>query len=508
LPCGLASLHTRSVYGSGHFLWFFLCASKERTEQYQKVKEEKNIFIKITCMKKTTVILILFAAISSFTFITKFSEDKPVPIPPSKQRTNGDAKEGYSYLVTGDYVKGGLPLNIFLLGTFGQKTYLQRDGLNKNIGFAYTAIKSDNGETLVAPNCLQCHAQIFEDQLIIGLGNSLSDFTKGQKLNTANIDILEKLLKANAPKQYEASAPFINITKTIAPYLFAEVKGVNIADKLAAILVAHRDPMNFKWSDSALMPIPNELIPTDTPPWWLLKKKNAMFYNGFGRGDFGRFLMASNLLTVRDTSESRSVDEHMPDVLAYIYSLQAPKYPKTIDQSLAGKGKTIFERNCSDCHGTYGANSTYPNLLIPESIIKTDSFLYKSNYSNPQFVNWFNKSWFTKGDHPAELVPFNGYIAPPLDGIWITAPYLHNGSVPTLEALLNSKLRPQFWSRDFEHPQYDYDNPGWKYKAEEKPLNTSTYNTNLPGYGNYGHYFGDDLTNEERKAVIEYLKTL
>jgi hypothetical protein len=459
-------------------------------------------------MKKATVILILFAVISSFTFLTKLSEDKPVLIPPSKQRTSGNVNKGYDYLVTGDYVKGGVPLNIFLMGTLGQKTYLQREGLNKNIGYAYTAVKASNGEMLVAPNCLQCHAQVFDDQLIIGLGNSLADYTKSQKLNTANIDMLEKLLKANAPKQYEAAAPFLNITKTIAPYLFADVRGVNIADRLAAILVAHRDPMNFKWSDSALMQIPDKLIPTDTPPWWLLKKKNAMFYNGFGRGDFGRFLMASNLLTVKDTSESRSVDEHMPDVLAYIYSLQPPKYPKAIDQSLAAKGKIIFEQNCSDCHGTYGANGNYPNLLIPESMIKTDSLLYKSNYSNPQFVNWFNKSWFTTGDHPAQLGPFNGYIAPPLDGIWITAPYLHNGSVPTLDALLNSKLRPQYWSRDFDHPQYDYDNPGWKYQAEEKALNTSTYNTKLPGYGNYGHYFGDNLTDDERKAIIEYLKTL
>jgi hypothetical protein len=208
-------------------------------------------------MKKTIVTLILSAAICSFTLITKFSEDKPVPIPLSKQRTNGDAKKGYNYLVTGDYVRGGVPLNIFLMGTFGQKTYMQREGLNKNINYAYTAIKANNGEILVAPNCLQCHAQVFGDQLIIGLGNSLADYTKGQKLNTANIEMLEKLLKANAPKQYEAAAPFIHITKTIAPYLFADVKGVNIADRLAAILVAHRDPMNFKWSDNALMPIPD-----------------------------------------------------------------------------------------------------------------------------------------------------------------------------------------------------------------------------------------------------------
>jgi len=459
-------------------------------------------------MKKLFVLTTILAAIASSSFIIKLNDDKPVFIPPGKQRTNGNVKKGYEYLTTGDYVKGGVPLNIFLLGMFGQKTHMQRDGLNKNLPYGYTAVTANNGEVLVAPNCLQCHAQVFNDSLIIGLGNSLADFTRSEKFNAANIELLEKILKRNAPKQYEAAAPFINVSKTITPYLYADAKGVNIADRLAAILVAHRDPLNFKWNNEAQMPIPNEVIPADTPPWWLLKKKNAMFYNGFGRGDFGRFLMASNLLTVNDTSESRSVDEHMPDVLAYIYSLQPPKYPKAIDQSLAAKGKIIFEQNCSDCHGTYGANSSYPNLLIPESIIQTDSFLYKNNYSNPQFVNWFNKSWFTTGDHPAQLVPFNGYIAPPLDGIWITAPYFHNGSVPTLEAVLNSKLRPKFWSRDFDHPQYSYDVPGWKYKVEDKPGNTSVYNTTLPGYGNYGHYFGDALRDEERKAVIEYLKTL
>ena len=150
----------------------------------------------------------------------------------------------------------------------------------------------------------------------------------------------------------------------------------------------------------------------------------------------------------------------------------------------------------------------YPNLLIPQSTIQTDSLLQASNYSNPEFVDWFNKSWFSSGDHPGKLVPFKGYLAPPLDGIWITAPYLHNGSVPSLEAVLNSAIRPKYWSRSFEKPQYNYDNPGWVFSVHEQPTDRIIYNTTLPGYGNYGHYFGDKLTNTERKAVIEYLKTL
>lgn len=458
-------------------------------------------------MKKLVVLLFIIVAVSSSALVITLTEDKPVPIPPSKQRTGGDLKKGYEYLITGDYVKSGIPYNIFLFGSANQKKYLQRDGLNKNIPHSYTAVTVHNGEVIVAPNCLQCHAQVFEDRLVIGLGNSFVDFTNHETINKKNLELLKTILRGNAPKQYEAAAPFINVSKAIADKLYATIKGVNIADRLATLLAAHRDPVTFKWNDKAQLSIPAEVIPTDTPAWWLLKKKNAMFYNGFGRGDFGRFLMASNLLTVNDTSESRKVDEHMPDVLAYLNSLQPPKYPKPIDAVLAARGKSIFELNCSGCHGTYGEKITYPNLLIPSSIIQTDSFLFKSNYSNPQFVNWFIKSWFTMGDHPAQLVPFNGYIAPPLDGIWITAPYFHNASVPTLEGVLNSKIRPQLWSRNFDNPQYDYQKVGWVYKKEEKANNTSVYNTKLPGYGNYGHYFGDDLTENERKAVIEYLKT-
>ncbi|MFT3824850.1 MAG: c-type cytochrome [Chitinophagaceae bacterium] len=460
-------------------------------------------------MKKWGVLIMIVVSGMAFTtLLNELKDNEPVPIPPSKQRMDGDIQKGLAYLTTGDYVKGGIPYSIFLLGIGkDKKNYLQRNGKNEKLSHDYTAVTAPNGEILVAPNCLQCHAQVFDDQLYIGMGNTTINFAEDDKLNLRNLQRVESVLKLTAPRKYEASRSFIEIAKAIGPYLITEVQGVNAADRLAAILVAHRDPVTFKWNDNPKLDIPAEVIPTDVPAWWLLRKKNAMFYNGFGRGDFGRFLMASNLLTVNDTSESREVDSHMPDVLAYIYSLKPPAYPSSIDIQLAKEGEKVFLDNCSRCHGTYGENESYPNLLIPEAIIQTDSMLYKSNYSNPQFVNWFNNSWFTQGDHPAKLEPFAGYIAPPLDGIWCTAPYLHNGSVPTLEALLNSDLRPRYWSRDFDKPQYDYRSIGWQYTTVDQPKK-KIYNTDLPGYSNRGHYFGDKLTDEERKAVIEYLKTL
>ena len=458
-------------------------------------------------MKKMIVLILLGMVGIAFTEALRM-EDEPVPIPASPQRS-GDAAKGYAYLTTGDYIKSGIPYNYFFIGIpKDSNNYLKRDSLNAVVPHAYTAVKAANGEVVVAPNCLECHAQVFENKLYVGLGNSMIDFTDRRKLNPRAAGLAEKMLMRSDARKYDAALPFLRAMKAISGQLYTEVRGVNSADRLADVLVAHRDPQTLRWSNEPVIDVSGKVVPTDTPPWWLLKKKHAMFYNGFGRGDFGRFLMASNLLTVSDSSEAREVDGHFNDVLAYINSIEPPKYPKPINAALAKKGGIIFVQNCSKCHGNYGAGGEYPNLLIPESLVKTDSLLYKANYQSPQFVEWFNKSWFAQGDHPARLEPFDGYIAPPLDGIWITAPYLHNGSVPTLEALLNSKLRPAYWSRDFDHPKYDYEQIGWKYAREDSARGGAVYNTTLPGYGNYGHNFGDKLTEAERKAVIEYLKTL
>jgi mono/diheme cytochrome c family protein len=460
-------------------------------------------------MKKWMILTLLAGIGWAFTTIFHYpNEDDPVPIPASPQRV-GNAAIGYRYLTTGDYIKSGIPYNYFLLG-FGKSAvnYLQRDSPNVVISHEYTAVKAPNGEVVVAPNCLQCHAQVFDNKLYIGLGNSMIDFTDRQKLNPRTVATAEMILQKGDPKKYEAAAPFLTAMKAISGNLYTAVRGVNSADRLADLLVAHRDPTTLHWSAAPVIDVAGGVIPTDTPPWWLMKKKHAMFYNGFGRGDFGRFLMASNLLTVSDSSEAREVDSHFNDVLAYIYSLEPPRYPRPTNASLAKQGGILFVQYCSKCHGNYGEGGDYPNLLIPESIVGTDSMLYKSNFQSPQFIEWFNKSWFAQGDHPARLEPFNGYIAPPLDGIWITAPYLHNGSVPTLEAVLNSKIRPAYWSRDFNNPEYNYAQVGWKFQPEAGPRGTAVYNTTLPGYGNYGHTFGDKLSDKERKAVIEYLKTL
>jgi len=428
-------------------------------------------------------------------------------IEPSIQR-DGDVQKGYDYLVNGDYLKSGLGYKYYLLLNGKDKqNYLGRQGKAANVGYTFNLVRSSNNQDIVVPNCLQCHGKVFDGKLVVGLGNTFLDFSKAPKKDARAI-IGRRLMQLVTPGQYQASKTLIRSFSTIAPYLQTETRGVNAADRLAILLVAHRDPVTLQWSDKALLDIPSEVIPTDVPAWWLLKKKNAMFYNGFGRGDFGKFLMLSNLLTVKDSTEAAETFTHFGDVLAFLRSIEPPRYPLPVDQQLSAKGRGVFDNNCSKCHGTYGDLVTYPNLLIPANVIKTDSLLFKANFQNPQFIEWFNKSWYANGKYPARLQPFNGYIAPPLDGIWITAPYLHNGSVPTLESLLNSRERPRYWQRDFEHPVYDYKRVGWEYAVQNNGNDRKIYNTDKPGYSNAGHTFGDRLSAADRQAVIEYLKTL
>ncbi len=113
--------------------------------------------------------------------------------------------------------------------------------------------------------------------------------------------------------------------------------------------------------------------------------------------------------------------------------------------------------------------------------------------------------------------PFPGYMPPPLDGIWATAPFLHNGSVPTVALLLNSQARPTRWRRvDLDSSNFDEEALGWPWRevtvAQDEIADESerkmVYDTTYWSQSNAGHPFGDHLTDEERRAVIEYLKTL
>jgi cytochrome c5 len=424
---------------------------------------------------------------------------------------SGDITEGYKYLTTGDYISSGIPLEVYKLA-FGASSPddLGRTGDNKGIGYQFNVVSGLNGVKVVANTCLSCHADKLNGQVMIGLGNSTADNTidVDQQLNLVD-NLVQVRYGGKNSNEWKAYEPFSRGFHAVAPYIRTQTRGANPATKIFAALSAHRDKNDLKWIANPQFSIPLDVYPSDVPAWWLLKKKNAIYLNALGKGDHASLMMSASLLTLLDTTEAKKIDQKFPDVVAYIKLLKAPKYPSVIDQTLAQKGKTLFIDNCSKCHGTYDGEGTYPNLLLDAATVGTDDALANAFKVFPFYHTWYNDSWFAKKSPKSQLTPTNGYIAPPLDGVWATAPYLHNGSVPTLEDLLNSNQRPKYWSRTFDNTA-DYDNVkiGWKYTVETTKKDINTYDTTLKGYGNKGHYYGDKFTADERKAVIEYLKTL
>lgn len=435
-----------------------------------------------------------------------------IQIPGYSQR-GGDAFKGYEYLTTGDYMSSGIPYDIYIRanGT-DNSNILNRTGKNATISHDLNAITLNNGVDVVAPNCMQCHSTKINNELIIGLGNQTLDFTINRANDVSALSAGIRLLYGDESKEWDAYEPFKKSLEALGSKTLTKARGVNPADKTTVVLTAYRDKNTLELLDQAQIEISDEVIPSDVPAWWLLKKKNALFYHAIGRGDHGRSMITMILATLTDIEKAKEVDSKMNDILAYINSIEPPEFPFEINETKANEGQTVFNENCAGCHGFYGNNESYPNKLIALNTIGTDPYL-SDFYSEPStesdfFKNWFNTGWFSSGSNGLEVIADGGYIAPPLDGVWATAPYFHNGSVPTIEDVLDSSERPALWRRSFESDDYNSEKIGWNYTIESSQTDQNTYNTKLKGYGNAGHTFGDNLNDADREALLEYLKTL
>ena len=106
-----------------------------------------------------------------------------------------------------------------------------------------------------------------------------------------------------------------------------------------------------------------------------------------------------------------------------------------------------------------------------------------------------------------DMVKNQGYCSPPLDGIWMRAPYLHNGSVPTLLDLLQPvERRTKVFYAGYD--VYDPINVGFVTQGAQAERHGWKHDVNVRGEGNQGHNYGTGLNDPEKIALVEYLKTL
>jgi mono/diheme cytochrome c family protein len=347
----------------------------------------------------------------------------------------------------------------------------------------------------IGNDCLLCHAGRIAGQTIIGLGN-------------ASVDIMTL---------FEDMAAADGLKKGV-PFTGSNARGTIEVEAVLNYL------MQFRNADLSLR-LPVKLpfrttIYADVPAWWHLKKKKTMFHTGAVAAAAVRPNMTFMLSPLNSGSYIKQQEPVFRDIKAFLMSIESPRYPFAVDQAKAEAGRKVFVETCARCHGTYGPNGKYPNKVVDLETIGTDPTAAEGYDSKG--IAEYRKSWFGQEKGPDgkvyELFENHGYQAPPLDGIWATAPYFHNGSVPTVYHVLNSKARPKVYTRSFGTEKDDYDpvKLGWKIEALKEPPDAKLpaverrkiTDTTRPGRGSFGHTFGDKLTEEERMAVIEYLKTL
>jgi mono/diheme cytochrome c family protein len=198
-------------------------------------------------------------------------------------------------------------------------------------------------------------------------------------------------------------------------------------------------------------------------------------------------------------------------IMAFLDSYHAQRFPGTIDRSEAERGRLIYERHCAACHGRFDKNLEAPKLTsFPNwrGDVGTDA-LRATNFDSPLAAAVAKSPY-------RDIIAVRrgkGYVAPPLSGLWASAPYLHNGSVPTLADLLSPASRPRRFMVGGH--MLDFQNVGLRlakdgsYPSGYLPFSAPSWiDTATPGRGASGHRQGETLSAAEKRALIEYLKLL
>lgn len=246
--------------------------------------------------------------------------------------------------------------------------------------------------------------------------------------------------------------------------------------------------------------------PSDMPSIWNLKKYDpeymTMNWDGASHNAYSVVMDSALGLLGAAPKDNEEFIEQIDWLVDYLKSKQAPEYPFPFDQALANKGHSVFDQHCARCHDSEKTGTPMPVAEIGTSRERLDTWNKESAIAANAITR--DMGLERKGLVEEKLI---GYLAVHLDGIWLRASYLHNGSVPTLRELLEPvENRSSMFYRGYN--LYDPVNVGFVSQGEEAKRAGTRYDTNERGNSNQGHLYGIELPVEDKNALIEYLKTL
>jgi mono/diheme cytochrome c family protein len=258
---------------------------------------------------------------------------------------------------------------------------------------------------------------------------------------------------------------------------------------------------------------------SDMQPIWNLRprRERKMSLHWDGLNTDLREVVLSSALGDGASPESLPMDA-LVRLEKWLEDLQPPRYDELfpIDRALASTGEPIYRQQCARCHAMDG-ETTGQVLALNDDIWSKG---VDASAPRPRFTDDHRAKMWTPGAARAynayadgyawDFKYFRstgGYASVPLDGLWARAPYLHNGSVPYLAELFEpQEKRTKVFYRGLDI--YDPERMGFVSEGPEAERAGTIYDTRREGNGNQGHYWGIELSPGDKRALIEFLKTL
>lgn len=220
----------------------------------------------------------------------------------------------------------------------------------------------------------------------------------------------------------------------------------------------------------------------DLPSIWLQRPREGMWLHWDGN---------NNRVQERNRSAAFGTGAYPPSldrplmkrVEDYIMDATPPAFPFPVDAARAAKGEPLYRQHCASCHGKNGRDFAGEHVgkvtPIDAPKLRTDRWRLDS-YTHELATNQ-NQLYAEYGDERfSHFRKTFGYANSPLDGLWLRAPYLHNGSVPTLRDLLEpAAQRPKSFHRGYD--VYDPVRVGWVSNVAIEPTASAQTSPHLAG---------------------------
>jgi hypothetical protein len=388
--------------------------------------------------------------------------------------------------------------------------FIFEPGQEVPVGFSLRKI----GYPALEANCSLCHTGTYR--------TSSTDTPKtllGAPAHNINLQAFQQFLYACASDPRFTVANVMKAINQLHPTSFLE----GLVYRFAIIPVAKHGLLEqkiaYSWQDSRPaegpgrvdtfnptkfnvfhMPDDGTIGTVDLPQIWNQRPRENLYLHWDGNNNKLEERNYAAAMAVGATPKS-VIPASFKEVTDFLLDLHPPAYPFPIDQAKAARGKTLYENKCASCHA-FGSPQT--GQVTDIAAVGTDRHRLDS-FTIP-LVNVF---------HSYETPPFkfdayrktNGYGNTPLDGVWARAPYLHNGSVPTLWDLLEpAEKRPAVFYTGYD--VYDPKNLGYATSGPDAESVGFKYEVCQPGNSNMGHTFGTELKDSEKWDLVEFMKTL